>query len=80
MRRQAYIQVGEPQHPVAALDRGRRVLVHEGILIVALDYDKLRLLPQFPSSHTETFYKGKVYAHMVKDSVFFTIITACPLL
>ena len=62
------IQVGEPQRAVAALDRGRRVLVQEGTSIVALDHDftKAKISPSvslvidIPSSPTETFYRGKV--------------------
>ena len=54
------------------------MLGHEGIPIVALDHDFTRakitpsvsLVIDIPSSHTETFYRGKVYTH-VKNSVFF---------
>lgn len=71
------IQVGEPQHAVAALDRGKRVLGHEGIPILALDHDftKAKVTPSvslvidIPASPSETFYRGKVYTH-VKDSIF----------
>ena len=66
------IQMGEPQHAVAAQDRGRRVQRHEGIPIVALDREanitpSVSLVIDIPSSPTETFYRGKVYTH-VKDS------------
>lgn len=50
-----HIQVGEPKHAVAALDRGRRVLGHEVIPIVALDHDfkitpSISLVVDIPSS------------------------------
>ena len=71
------IQVGEPQHAVASLDRGKRVLGHEGIPILALDHDftKAKVTPSvslvidIPASPPETSYRGKVYTH-VKDSIF----------
>ena len=31
------IKVGETQHPVPALDRGKRVISHGGIPVLALD-------------------------------------------
>lgn len=78
------IQVGEHHHPVAALDRGKRVLGCEGVPIVALDHDftKSKITPSvslvinIPDSPLETFYRGKVYIH-VKDSIFFSFITTC---
>ncbi len=71
------VQVGEPRHPVAALDRGKRVLGCEGIPIVALDHDftkskitpSVTLVVDIPNSPLESFYRGKVYIH-VKDSIF----------
>ena len=71
------IQVGEPKHPVAALDRGKRVIGHKGVPIEALDHDftKAKLTPSVtlvidvPPSTTESFYRGKVYVH-VKDTIF----------
>lgn len=71
------IQVGEPQHPVAALDRGRHVIGRGGIPIVSLDHDvtkakitpSVTLVAEIPTSVSEGFYRGKVYVH-VKDSIF----------
>ena len=42
-------QVGEPEHPVAALDRGKQVIGHKGIPIKALDHDfsKAKLIPSW---------------------------------
>ena len=70
------IKVGEPQHPVAALDRGKRVISHGGIPVLALDHDftkakitpSVTLVAEIPSSVSESFYRGKVYVH-VKDSI-----------
>ena len=60
------IQEGEPKHPVAALDKGKRVIGHKGVPIEALDHDftKAKLTPSVTPvidvqpSTTESFYCG----------------------
>ena len=71
------VKVGEPGHPVAAVDRGRRVLVQSGVSFAVSDHDftKCKLTPSavllvdIPESIDESFYRGKL-AVTLKDAVF----------
>ena len=71
------IKIGEPNYPVAAVDRGKQVLVGLNKKLVVGDHDftKLKLTPsvnflvEIPESIEGTFYHGKVYVGL-KDSTF----------
>lgn len=62
------IQVGEPGYPVAAAERGKKVLVAEGLSFSVADHDftKGKLIPSvtmkiaIPHNVTESFYTGLV--------------------
>ena len=71
------IKVGEPGFPVAAIDRGKQVLVATNIPFCVGDHDftkgklipSVNLLCKIPSSITETFYSGSVFITL-KDAIF----------
>lgn len=71
------IKVGEPNFPVAAVDRGKEVLVGVNAKAMVGDHDftKAKLTPSvallcdIPEDIRESFYRGKVYVS-VKDSIF----------
>ena len=71
------IKIGEPGYPVAALDRGKQVIVGKGQPVMVADHDftKGKLTPSVALVHTipdsigQFFYQGKVYVTM-KDSIF----------
>ncbi len=64
------IKVGEPGYPVAAVERGKQVLVglNEKMVVGDHDFTKLTLAPSvnflvnIPESMEETFYHGRVFA------------------
>eukprot|EP00117_Sycon_ciliatum_P016059 scpid36605/ scgid15654/ len=63
------VKVGEPGFPVAAVDRGRSVVVGttESFQVADHDFTKLKITPsvalvcETPNSIEESFYRGKVY-------------------
>ncbi len=63
-------KVGEPGYPVAAVERGKQVLVglNEKMVVGDHDFTKLTLTPSvnflvnIPESMEETFYHGRVFA------------------
>ena len=71
------IKVRERDHPVAPVDRGRRVLVQSGVSFSVADHDftKFKLTPSVvlltdnPPSIGNSFYWGK-FAVTLKDAVF----------
>ena len=72
-----FIKVGEPGVPVAAVDRGKQVLVSKDhpFLVGDHDFTKAKLVPSVtllcnvPDRITESFYSGKVLV-MLKDGIF----------
>lgn len=71
------IKVGEPGYPVAAVERGKQVLVglNEKMVVGDHDFTKLTLTPsvnllvKIPESMEETFYHGRVFVGL-KGSAF----------
>ena len=71
------IKVGEPKYPVAATDRGRRVLVGSGETFEVADHDftKFGIIPSvnfvvdIPEDVKECWYDGQVFVGM-KEAVF----------
>lgn len=71
------IQIGEPSNPVAALDRGRRVLTSVSRPVQALDHDftKFKVVPSvslvvdIPENSNESFYRGDVHVNL-HDAIF----------
>ncbi|CAH1269408.1 Hypp4174 [Branchiostoma lanceolatum] len=71
------IKVGEPGYPVAAVDRGKSVLVSRDSVFAVADHDftKLKITPSVtlvcdvPESASDSFYRGKVYIAL-KDATF----------
>lgn len=71
------IKVGEPGYPVAAVERGKQVIVglNEKLVVGDHDFTKVKLTPSvnflvdIPESIEGTFYHGKVYVGL-KDSTF----------
>lgn len=72
-----HCKVGEPGHPVAAVDRGKRVVVAEDKVFAVSDHDftkfsvvpSVTMLVDIPESIEEgSFYRGQVYVG-VKDLV-----------
>ncbi|XP_070571401.1 uncharacterized protein [Ptychodera flava] len=71
------IKVGEPGHPVAAVERGKQVLVGSGQSFQVSDHDftKLTLTPSItlrvdiPENIEGSFYRSRVFAG-IKDSTF----------
>jgi hypothetical protein len=70
-------KVGEPNYPVAAVDRGKSVIVAKGTIFSVADHDftKCGLIPsvimqaEIPKSIDESFYRGSVYVGL-KDPIF----------
>ena len=77
------VKVGEPGYPVAALDRGKQVIVGQGQPVQVSDHDftKAKFTPSvvlvlnIPDSIEQSFYQGSVFVTL-KDSVF---QASCPL-
>ncbi|XP_078340082.1 uncharacterized protein LOC111130598 [Crassostrea virginica] len=71
-----HCKVGEPNHPVAAVDRGKRVIVGQEKVFAVSDHDftKFSIVPSvtmlldIPESIYGSFYRGQVYVG-VKDLV-----------
>ncbi|KAI8484568.1 hypothetical protein Bbelb_376750 [Branchiostoma belcheri] len=71
------IKVGEPGFPVAAVDRGKSVLVAKNTTFAVPDHDftKLKLTPSVilvsdvPESADDSFYRGKVFIAL-KNATF----------
>lgn len=71
-----HCKVGEPDHPVAAVDRGKRVIVGQEKVFAVSDHDftKFSIVPSvtmlldIPESIYGSFYRGQVYVG-VKDLV-----------
>ena len=71
------IKVGEPGYPVAAVERGKQVLVglNQKLVVGDHDFTKLSLVPSvnfivnIPDSIEGTFYSGKVFVGL-KNSAF----------
>ena len=69
-----HCKVGEPDHPVAAVDRGKRVIVSKDKVFAVSDHDftKFSIVPSvtmlldIPEKMHESFYRGQVYVG-VKD-------------
>ncbi|PKY18698.1 hypothetical protein RhiirB3_492222 [Rhizophagus irregularis] len=70
-------KVGEPGYPVAAVERGKQVIVScsKSFIVSDHDFTKCGIIPSvimfcdIPTSIEESFYQGKVYAGL-KDSIF----------
>ena len=70
-------KVGEPNHPVAAVERGKSVIVAKGMTFAVADYDftKCGIIPsvimhaEIPESINESFYRGNVNVGL-KDPIF----------
>ncbi|GES84620.1 hypothetical protein GLOIN_2v1782174 [Rhizophagus clarus] len=70
-------KVGEPGYPVAAVERGRQVIVSKNKTFQVADHDftKCGIIPSvtmicdIPCTIEESFYKGQVYVGL-KDSIF----------
>jgi hypothetical protein len=70
------IKVGEPGFPVAAVDRGKEVIVgaNSSFQVGDHDFTKAKITPSVtlvcdvPESLTESFYRGNVFV-CFKDSV-----------
>ena len=71
------VKVGEPGHPVAAIERGKRVLVRRDELFEVADHDftKFSLIPSvildvnIPEEVSDSWYSGQVYIGL-KEGVF----------
>ena len=71
------MKIGEPGFPVAAAERGRRVMVKVGSSFDVADHDftKFSMIPSvvlmnnIPQDITESWYRGKVYVSL-KDAAF----------
>ena len=71
------IKIGEPGFPMAAAERGRRVLVSmtKSFQVGDHDFTKFSVIPSvvlvldIPHSISESWYNGKVYVS-IKDAVF----------
>ena len=71
------MKVGEPGYPVAAIKRGKQVLVAKGTKMTVGDHDftKLLITPsvilkiEIPEKIEDSFYKGNVYVGL-KDHTF----------
>lgn len=72
-----HCKIGEPGLPVAAVDRGKRVIVSLDRKFAVADHDhtKCSIVPSvvlqctIPGSLDQSFYRGKVYVG-VKDAIF----------
>lgn len=71
------IKIGEPNYPVAAAERGKRVLVRKDEVFEVGDHDftkfsmipSVSLLVDIPCDVTESWYSGKVFVGL-KEGVF----------
>ena len=71
-----HCKVGEPGHPVAAVDRGKRVIVSEDKVFAVSDHDftKFSIIPSvtmlldIPDTISGSLYRGQVYVG-VKDLI-----------
>ena len=71
------IKIGEPDFPVAAVDRGKEVLVGISSKFMVGDHDftkakftpSVALVCNIPEDISESFYRGKVYV-TIKDAIF----------
>lgn len=71
------VKVGEPEYPVAGVERGKQVLVTSAKKLAVADHDftKFSLTPSVsflintPEKITESFYTGRVFVGL-KDNVF----------
>eukprot|EP00117_Sycon_ciliatum_P002691 scpid45083/ scgid7803/ len=71
------LKVGEPNFPVAAVDRGKAVLVSKDVAFVVADHDftKVKLVPSvalvvdIPESVCDSFYRGQVIVSL-KEAAF----------
>lgn len=71
------IKVGEPGHPVAAVERGKKVIIglNQSFEVEDHDFTKVTLTPNIilqvdiPESTEGSFYQGRVHTAL-KDSVF----------
>ena len=71
------IKVGEPNYPVAAAEKGKRVLVRKDEVFEVADHDftkfsmipSVSLLVDIPDDVTESWYSGKVFVGL-KEGVF----------
>lgn len=71
------IKVGEPSFPLAAVERGREVIValNETMCVGDHDFSKFSLIPSvilvvdIPSTVQESWYTGDVYIG-IKDAIF----------
>jgi len=71
------VKVGEPGHPVAAIERGKQVLVRRDELFEVADHDftKFSLIPSvildvnIPEEVSDSWYSGQVYIGL-KEGVF----------
>ena len=82
------MKVGEPEYPVAAVERGKAVIVglNEKMVVADHDFTKFTLTPsvnliiQIPETIEGSFYRGKVYAGL-KDTVLCkSVVTGSQLL
>ena len=72
-----HCKIGEPGLPVAAIDRGKRVIVSLDKKFAVADHDhtKCSIIPSvilsctIPNSLDDSFYRGRVYVG-IKDAVF----------
>src|SRR5215469_897134 len=70
-------KIGEPGHPVAAIERGKQVVVakNETFAVADHDFTKCSLIPSvtmicdIPNNIEDSFYKGKVKIGL-KDAIF----------
>ena len=71
------VKIGEPGYPVAAIERGKQVIVSRNSSFIVSDHDftKCGIIPSvimfcdIPMSIEESFYQGKVYVGL-KDPIF----------
>lgn len=72
-----HCKVGEPAMPVAAVERGRRVVTIDGLRYSVADHDftkfsvvpSVKMVVEIPDSTEGSFYRGQVYVG-TKDCVF----------
>lgn len=70
-------KVGEPGYPVAAVERGRQVIVSKNKAFKVADHDftkcgiipSVTMLCEIPATIEESFYRGQVYISL-KDPIF----------
>ena len=65
-------KVGEPGYPVAAVERGKQVIVNASgkrFSVADHDFTSVILLCDIPNSIEESFYRGQVFVS-IKDAIF----------